>query len=105
MGEAAAEGSDVVILTSDNPRTEDPLAILADARQGLEKHRTPFTVEADRAAAIRKAVGMAEAGDLVLLAGKGHEDYQIVGKTKFPFDDRLVAREALAAFGYTGAAR
>ncbi len=100
MGAAAAEASDFVILTSDNPRTEDPLAILNDALVGLGRFDTPYLVEVDRAKAIRQAIAMAAPGDLILLAGKGHEDYQIIGQTKHPFDDRLVARQALAAQGY-----
>ena len=67
---------------------------------GLRRFDTPLTVEPDREKAINKALAMARPGDIVILAGKGHEDYQIVGKTKHPFDDRLVARRALAALGY-----
>jgi UDP-N-acetylmuramoyl-L-alanyl-D-glutamate--2,6-diaminopimelate ligase len=101
MGAAAAEASDHVILTSDNPRTEDPIAIMNDALVGLRRFDTPHTIEPDRAKAIQKAIAMARPNDIILLAGKGHEDYQIIGKTKHPFDDRLVAREALAAYGYS----
>jgi UDP-N-acetylmuramoyl-L-alanyl-D-glutamate--2,6-diaminopimelate ligase len=104
MGSAAASLSDYVVLTSDNPRTEDPIAILNDALVGVQKHDTPHTVEPDRAKAIRHAISLARPGDFVLLAGKGHETYQIVGKTKHPFDDREVARQALASLGYEGAA-
>lgn len=100
MGVAAAEGSDHVVLTSDNPRSEDPIDIMNDALVGLRRFDTPLTVEPDREKAIHKAIGMARPGDIVILAGKGHEDYQIVGKTKFPFDDRVVARRALASLGY-----
>ena len=100
MGVAAAEGSDYVVLTSDNPRSEDPIDIMNDALVGLRRFDTPLTVEPDRNKAIHKAIGMARPGDIVILAGKGHEDYQIIGKTKFPFDDRVVARRALAALGY-----
>lgn len=100
MGMAAAEASDYVVLTSDNPRTEDPLAILNDALVGLRRFDTPHHIEPDREKAIRHALAQAGPRDLVLLAGKGHEDYQIIGKTKHPFDDRLVARRALAALGY-----
>lgn len=96
MAAAASEGADRVILTSDNPRTEDPAAILADMRVGLKPG-----VEAqeilDRREAIFEAVRSASAGDLVVIAGKGHEDYQIIGRTKHPMDDRAMAREALAA--------
>ena len=100
MGAAAAEASDYVVLTSDNPRTEDPISIMNDALVGLRRFDTPHTIEPDREKAIHKAIALARPGDILILAGKGHEDYQIVGKTKFPFDDRVVARRALAALGY-----
>lgn len=96
MGEAAASLSDVVILTSDNPRTEDPEQILADAELGIKKTGKPYRKIADRRAAIREAVAEARSNDLVLIAGKGHEDYQIIGREIVHFDDREVAREALA---------
>ena len=105
MGAAAAEASDYVVLTSDNPRSEDPIAIMNDALVGLRRFDTPHSIEPDREKAIYEAIAMARAGDLVLLAGKGHEDYQVIGKTKHPFDDRVVARRALAAIGYAGVAR
>ncbi len=105
MGSAAASLSDYVVLTSDNPRTEDPIAILNDALVGIRRHDTPHIVEPDRAKAIRKALEQAAPGDFVLLAGKGHETYQIIGKTKHPFDDRQVARHALAGLGFTKEAR
>lgn len=96
MGAAAGEYSDVVILTSDNPRTEDPLKILDEAEVGLKDFTTPYRKIADRRAAIYEAIAGARTGDLVVIAGKGHEDYQIIGKETFHFDDREVAREALA---------
>lgn len=102
MAAAAAEASDYVVLTSDNPRTEDPLAILNDALVGLRRYDTAHTIEPDRAKAIAKAIAQAGAGDIVLLAGKGHETYQVIGKQKQPFDDRQVARLELARAGYTG---
>jgi len=99
MGRAATERSDVVILTSDNPRTEDPLAILdqveAGVREALKGRHVPYEVIPDRRTAIETAVRTAKTGDMVLIAGKGHEDYQIIGKTKYHFDDRKVAREAI----------
>ncbi len=97
MGEAAARLSDVVILTSDNPRTEDPEKILADAEAGIQKIGRPYEKIGDRRQAIHQAIAAARDGDLVLIAGKGHEDYQIIGREVFHFDDREVAREALAA--------
>lgn len=99
MGEAAASLSDVVILTSDNPRTEDPERIFADIEAGLRNTSKPYLKIADRREAIRRAVGEARAGDLVVIAGKGHEDYQIVGRETFHFDDKEEARAALAAAG------
>lgn len=97
MGEAAGSLSDVVILTSDNPRTEDPNQILADAEEGIEKTGKPYEKIADRRAAIHQAIAQARPDDLVLIAGKGHEDYQIIGREVFHFDDKEVAREALTA--------
>jgi UDP-N-acetylmuramoyl-L-alanyl-D-glutamate--2,6-diaminopimelate ligase len=97
MGEAAGSLSDVVILTSDNPRTEDPEQILCDAEEGIRKTGKPYRKIADRREAIEQAVSEARAGDLVLIAGKGHEDYQIIGRDVFDFDDKEVARAALAA--------
>ena len=96
MGEAAGSLSDVVILTSDNPRMEDPEQILNDAAAGIEKTGKPFEKIADRREAIHRAIAQARADDLVLIAGKGHEDYQIIGREVFHFDDKEVAREALA---------
>lgn len=96
MGEAAGSLSDVVILTSDNPRTEDPEQILADAEVGIQKTGKPYEKIADRREAIHRAVSQARTGDLVLIAGKGHEDYQIIGREVFHFDDKEVARQALS---------
>jgi UDP-N-acetylmuramyl-tripeptide synthetase len=100
MGEAAASLSDVVILTSDNPRTEDPEQILADVEKGMTSAAAkPYEKIADRRMAIHRAIAEARTGDLVLIAGKGHEDYQIIGRETFHFDDKEVAREALAERG------
>ncbi len=96
MGEAAGSLSDVVILTSDNPRTEDPSRILQDAEAGIVKTGKPYEKIADRREAIHHAIEQARTDDLVLIAGKGHEDYQIIGRETFHFDDKEVAREALA---------
>lgn len=97
MGEAAGSLSDIVILTSDNPRTEDPEKILAETEQGIQKTGKPYEKIADRREAIHQAISAARENDLVLIAGKGHEDYQIIGREVFHFDDREVAREALAS--------
>jgi UDP-N-acetylmuramoyl-L-alanyl-D-glutamate--2,6-diaminopimelate ligase len=99
MGEAAGSLSDVVILTSDNPRTEDPQRILSDAEVGIQKTGKPYRKIADRREAIYEAVAQAERNDLVLIAGKGHEDYQIIGREVFHFDDKEVAHEALVQKG------
>src|SRR5438067_3898149 len=95
MGEAAGSLSNVVILTSDNPRTEDPNQILADAEEGIRKTGKPYEKIPDRRKAIHHAIAQARAGDLVLIAGKGHEDYQIIGREVLHFDDKEVAPEAL----------
>jgi UDP-N-acetylmuramoyl-L-alanyl-D-glutamate--2,6-diaminopimelate ligase len=100
MGGAAVRYSDVVILTSDNPRTEDPLMILEEVEAGVtdvlrERPHVQYRKVVDRREAIAMAVREARPGDMVLIAGKGHEEYQIIGTKKFPFDDREVAREAI----------
>ncbi len=100
MGRVAAAYSDVVVVTSDNPRTEDPAAIIRDIEPGVkaglsETGHGRYIVRPDRREAIKNALQEARAGDLVLIAGKGHEDYQVIGATKHPFDDRVVAREIL----------
>jgi UDP-N-acetylmuramoyl-L-alanyl-D-glutamate--2,6-diaminopimelate ligase len=100
MGRAAAEGSDLVVLTSDNPRSEDPLAIMNDALVGIRRVDVPHIVEPDRAAAIARAIEEAHEGDIVILAGKGHETYQVLKDKTIPFDDRAVAREVLRGYGY-----
>ena len=114
MGKVAAEISDVVLLTSDNPRTEDPLAILAQAAAGVrdagkpersleemfagDKAQNGFCIIADRGPAIRQACALATPDDVVLIAGKGHEQYQILGREKIFFDDRMQAKNGLAAW-------
>ncbi len=100
MARAAGEGSDFVVLTSDNPRSEDPQAIIADALPALVQTGSRHVVEPDRRKAIGIAIAEARAGDIVLIAGKGHEKYQITREGTFPFDDVQVAREALAQAGY-----
>lgn len=94
MGKAALAG-DFAVVTSDNPRTEDPLAIIDDIVAGMGEGEGRFEVEPDRRAAIAKAISMAQPGDAVLIAGKGHEDYQLVGDKVLSFDDRVVAAEEL----------
>jgi UDP-N-acetylmuramoyl-L-alanyl-D-glutamate--2,6-diaminopimelate ligase len=114
MGHTATTYSDLTIVTSDNPRLEAPQAIIAEIEAGIDQHKIKkmppdnlisddkdhrYAVIADRKTAIDCAIGLAQAGDIVLIAGKGHEDYQILGTEKVPFDDRLVAAQALKARG------
>jgi len=100
MGRAAGEGSDFVVLTSDNPRSEDPQKIIADALPGLSQTGIAHAIEADRRKAIALAIAEARSGDIVLLAGKGHEKYQVTREGTFPFDDVQIAKENLASLGY-----
>ena len=94
MGRVAADLADVVLVTSDNPRSEEPLAIIQDILQGTG---IDVEIDPDRRSAIRRAVSLAEPGDVVVIAGKGHEQGQEIGPEKLPFDDREVVREALRA--------
>lgn len=100
MGKAAGEGSDLVILTSDNPRSEDPRAILNDVLPGLAGANAKFLVEPDRKKAVGMAVANARVGDMVILAGKGHEKTQTTREGVHPFDDVKVALQALHEAGY-----
>lgn len=106
MGAAVAERADLAIVTSDNPRTEEPDAIVAQILPGLDPvmtlctnptapDATGYLVEVDRGLAIAQAIQLARDGDIVVIAGKGHEDYQIIGETRYPFDDRVIAARAL----------
>jgi UDP-N-acetylmuramyl tripeptide synthase len=110
MGKVAGSYSDLSILTSDNPRSEDPLTIMSEVeegfkslslfeweRNGIESWRSKkgYLKVPDRKEAIRMAIRIAQPSDTVLIAGKGHEDYQIIGRNKFPFDDRIEAKKAL----------
>lgn len=96
MGIAAGKNSDLVIITSDNPRTEDPLKIIDEIEVGVKETGTEYLAISDRREAIFQAVSRAKRGDVVIIAGKGHETYQLVGGEKFHFDDREVAADALA---------
>lgn len=95
MGAIAARGADLAVVTSDNPRTEDPAAIVREIREGMGG--TDHLAIVDREEAIHRAVAMLESGDTLLLAGKGHETYQVVGTVKRPFDERVIVGAALAA--------
>ncbi len=101
MGKAAGSASDFVVLTSDNPRSEDPLDIINDALVGLRRHDTAHAIEPDREKAIRRALVEAGPRDLVLIAGKGHETYQVLRDRTIGFDDREVVRRLLGEFGYS----
>jgi UDP-N-acetylmuramoyl-L-alanyl-D-glutamate--2,6-diaminopimelate ligase len=121
MGRAAVKGSNIVIITSDNPRTEDPLSIIREIEGGMsplgvkvatvdaaskeQRGKTPFLVIPDRRDAIKVAIGMGKPGDVVVLAGKGHEGYQIIGEEKIPFDDREAAREEICRINAAGGLR
>ncbi|MGA8428353.1 MAG: UDP-N-acetylmuramoyl-L-alanyl-D-glutamate--2,6-diaminopimelate ligase [Candidatus Sulfotelmatobacter sp.] len=100
MGEAAGQGSDFAVLTSDNPRSEDPLAIMNDAVVGLQKTGVRYTTEPDRRKAIALAINEARPADIVLLAGKGHEKTHVSREGSQPFDDVAVAREALKSASF-----
>ncbi len=100
MGEAAGQASDFVVATSDNPRSEDPAAILAEIEPGLRSTGIQYTIEPDRTAAIRMALEAAKPGDVVLIAGKGHEKEQILADRTIPFDDTEVARSILLKMGF-----
>lgn len=101
MGAVAGRLSDVIVMTSDNPRSEDPGRIIDEIQRGITPDtrkaggQPPLTI-VDRRAAIAKAIEVAKPGDLVLVAGKGHEKYQVIGDKTLPFDDVAVARDALA---------
>ncbi len=97
MGRVAGENSDIVIITSDNPRTENPLKIITEIEIGVKETNSEYSMISDRRDAIFQAISKARPNDVVMIAGKGHENYQIIGSEKFHFDDREVALEALAA--------
>jgi UDP-N-acetylmuramoyl-L-alanyl-D-glutamate--2,6-diaminopimelate ligase len=100
MGEAAGRASEIVVLTSDNPRSEDPLLIINDVIVGVQRTKAKLFVEPDREKAIQVALDEARAGDIVLLAGKGHETYQVLRERTIDFDDRAVAHRILSQRGY-----
>ena len=94
MGKIATEKSDFVIITSDNPRTEDPQSIINEIIAGIDESLyEKYTVVVDRKEAIAHAFKVAKPGDLILIAGKGHEKYQIVGTEKFPFDEKEIIKK------------
>ncbi len=95
MGEVSGKLADLTIITSDNPRFEDPMAIIADIRTGIGKTDGKYVEIPDRKEAVRYAMAHAEPGDIVILAGKGHEDYQEIEGRKYPMDERVIIREIL----------
>lgn len=95
MGEVAGKNSDLVIVTSDNPRTEDPIQIIEQIEVGIKNTNCPYLIVSDRREAILQAISKAKPNDVVLICGKGHENYQIIGNDKFHFDDREIALESL----------
>jgi UDP-N-acetylmuramoyl-L-alanyl-D-glutamate--2,6-diaminopimelate ligase len=99
MGRAACRYSNRVVITSDNPRSEDPMGIIGEIESGLKGKFSNYDVVPDRREAIKKVISLAKEGDIVLIAGKGHEDYQIVKDKVLHFDDREVAGEALRESG------
>jgi UDP-N-acetylmuramoyl-L-alanyl-D-glutamate--2,6-diaminopimelate ligase len=104
MGAVAGRLSDLIVITSDNPRSEDPARIIEEVQRGITPDTRRDSAQrllaiVDRREAITKAVELAKPGDLVLVAGKGHEKYQVIGDRTLPFDDVAVAREALARRG------
>jgi UDP-N-acetylmuramoyl-L-alanyl-D-glutamate--2,6-diaminopimelate ligase len=103
MGRVTAQYADIAVITSDNPRTEAPMAIIRAIEAGFRDtgQASQYRLIEDRADAIHAAIGMARVGDVVLIAGKGHETYQIIGRERVSFDDRQVAAQALQALGYT----
>jgi len=100
MGGIAARAADIAWITNDNPRTEDPQAIAREILAGAVAPREPLRLVLDRRAAIDQAIAEARAGDVVLIAGKGHETTQTIGSSAQPFDDRVVAAECLKAAGW-----
>jgi UDP-N-acetylmuramoyl-L-alanyl-D-glutamate--2,6-diaminopimelate ligase len=102
MGEISVRFADHTIITSDNPRTEDPLAIIAQVEEGARRWGRAYETESDRAKAIEKAILAAKPGDAVVIAGKGHEDYQIIGREKIHLDDRETAGCAIKKRGEPG---
>ena len=96
MGEVSGKLADLTIITSDNPRFEEPLDIIADIQKGIAKTSGRHVDIADRKEAIRYAIENAEDGDIIVLAGKGHEDYQEIKGVKYPMDERVLIKEVVA---------
>ena len=95
MGEIAGRIADYSIVTSDNPRTEEPEKIIKDIEAGISKTKGKYEIVVDRKDAIEKAIKMANKKDIIILAGKGHEPYQEINKTKYPFDERVIVKDII----------
>ena len=95
MGEIAGRIADYSIVTSDNPRTEEPEKIIKDIENGISKTKGKYEIIVDRKEAIAKAIKMANKNDLIILAGKGHEPYQEINKVKYPFDERIIVKDII----------
>ena len=96
MGEISGKVADYTIITSDNPRTEDPEKIIEQIEEGIKKTKGNYEIVVDRTEAIEKAIKMANNKDIILLAGKGHEPYQEINEKKYPFDERVIVREIIS---------
>jgi len=95
MGEISGKVADYTIITSDNPRTEDPKLIVNEIEEGIKKTKGKYEVIVDRTEAIKKAIKMANKNDIIVLAGKGHEPYQEINGVKYPFDERIIVNEII----------
>ena len=95
MGEISGKVADYTIITSDNPRTEDPKLIVKEIEEGIKKTKGKYEVIVDRIEAIKKAIKMANKNDIIVLAGKGHEPYQEINGVKYPFDERIIVNEII----------
>ena len=97
MGEISGQLANLTVITSDNPRDEEPEAIMADIREGIRKTEGRYVEIPDRKAAVAWAMEQGEPGDIIVLAGKGHEDYQLIKGKKYPMDERVLVREIFAS--------
>ena len=95
MGEICSKYADFLVLTNDNPRTEDPQKIVDQIEEGIKKTKGKYTVVVDRIEAIKKAIKMADKKDIIVLAGKGHEPYQEINGVKYPFDERVIVNSII----------
>ena len=95
MGEISGNIADYTIITSDNPRTEDPEKIVNQIEEGIKKTKAKYEIIVDRVEAIKKAISIANKGDIVVLAGKGHEPYQEINGKKYPFDERIIVNDII----------